>query len=1011
MPKKYLNAARVAITCVFLGLAACGGGEGSDGDVVTPPPPPPPAGIGAAGGTALGPNGSSVVVPAGALANNVEIKVEQSSTGAPPLPVGLAPSGSMYAFTPHGTAFALPVTITMPFDPSLVPAGNTPALYKTNAQSQWELVANAIFGASSVSAPVTGFSYAQVVVVPPLTRNDPVRIWEFTVYPNRGPVSVLPPPDGSGTQIGGLLNKVGHFGPQNPLLDTEMPTFDGVIPKDNLASGFVFGSPDGVTYGVAAIAPFGKLGGINQPGDPNPIGGGSRIDQRQSFIKRAADAKMHFTVTAVEICAYDFNLFPPTFGTDDAHTQVSGLVMLDVQAWSNLTQTSFFSVSAVTGLSGTKNEWHRFATPYPGTQELWNIGKFDFVTRDVANPAFGLGTEACLKMIGTIRQDLDLSSIAVGEEFTLRSVAEAQVENRRGGGSVEDRQASGVYSYLRDPITFGGTTVVFEGLEATNRPDSVIPIAAPVAPAACVPAAGSAGTLQFSAASFSIDETPVVFPAVSISRTGGSAGAVTATFTTTDGTAVNGADYTRVNTSVAFADGETEPKFVRIPVALDSLTEPAETISLALSQPGGCATLGAQSTAVLTIVDDDTPPPVNTPGALDITFDTDGKAALTAFGGDRSAMALQPDGKIVMVGGTFTDFVLARFNADGSLDTTFDTDGKVTTDMVANEQEESLAVAVQPDGKIVVAGYTGTAGPGGPANFALARYAANGSLDASFGTGGKVVTGVAGNAYAIAIQPDGKIVVAGEVPLTSATDFSDFAVARYNANGTLDTTFSADGKLTTNIGAATNTARNIVLQSNGAIIVSGEPIGTFPGSDHTDVVRYDANGGLDAAFGTGGVLTLADARVGEGLGLQADGKLVLVGSVDIGVAPAIASQFAVRRLNADGSPDGAFGTTGAATTAFSTGGDSALGVALQTDGKIVVAGRSSSQSNPDFAVARFNSNGTLDTTFANAGKQIIDFFGFNDFAESVLLQSDGKIVVGGLARGSVDGYGVARIHP
>jgi uncharacterized delta-60 repeat protein len=555
-----------------------------------------------------------------------------------------------------------------------------------------------------------------------------------------------------------------------------------------------------------------------------------------------------------------------------------------------------------------------------------------------------------------------------------------------------------------------GTTMVFSGLEPTNRPDLVAPIPPPVAPASCVPGTGPAGALEFTAASFAIGETPDAFPVVSISRNGGSSGAVTATITTTDGTAINGADYRRVNTSVFFGDGESEPRFVRMPLLLDSLTEPAESVNLSLSQPGGCATLGTQSTAVLTIVDDDTPPPTGTPGFLDATFGTEGKASAAAFGGDRSAMALQPDGKIVMVGGTFADFDIARFNADGSLDSTFDADGKVTTDMVANEQEEALAVAVQSDGKIVVAGYTGTAGPGGPSNFALARYEANGALDTSFGANGKVVSGVAGNAYAIDIQPDGKIVVAGEVPLGSSTDFSDFAVARYNANGTLDSTFSSDGKLTTDVGAGTNTARNIVLQPNGAIVVSGEPFGAFTGSLRTDVVRYDVNGALDPAFGTGGVLTLSGARVGEGLALQGE-KLVLVGSIEVGVAPAISSQFAVRRLNSDGSPDNSFGTAGAVSTAFTDRGDSAFGVAVQADGKIVVAGRSSSQSNPDFAVARFNQDGAPDTSFANAGKQTIDFFGFNDIAESVVVQADGKIVLGGLARNSVDGYGLARILP
>jgi uncharacterized delta-60 repeat protein len=556
--------------------------------------------------------------------------------------------------------------------------------------------------------------------------------------------------------------------------------------------------------------------------------------------------------------------------------------------------------------------------------------------------------------------------------------------------------------------------MVFAGLEPTNQPDQELPIQAPIAAASCLPGPGpdpASGVLQFSAASFTIDEYPGTLPTVSVTRTGGSKGEVTATFMTADGTAKDGADYTAVNTTVFFGDGQAEPRFVRIPIVPDQVVEPDKTMNLTLSQPGGCAALGAQSTAVLNILDDDRPPPTSLPGALDASFGNAGKASMAAFGGDRSAMALQPDGKIVMVGGTFTDFILARFKADGIPDASFDADGQVTTDMVSAEQEEALGVAIQPDGKIVVVGYTGTPGPGGPSNFALARYNANGSLDTSFGLAGKVVSGVVGSAYAVALQPDGKIVVVGDIQLSSGADFSDFVIARYNANGTLDTSFSSDGRITTDIGGGTNTARNLVLQPNGAILVSGEPFGSFTGSDHTDVVRYDSTGGLDPSFGVGGVFTLSGARLGEGLALQGDGKLVLVGSVDVGIASAVSTQFAVRRLNPDGSPDNAFGSAGAVSTAFTDQGDSAFAVTLQGDGKIVVAGRSSSQANSNFALARYDSDGALDTGFANAGKLTVDFFGFTDFAESVVVQADGKIVLGGLARTNVDGYGVARINP
>ena len=425
-------------------------------------------------------------------------------------------------------------------------------------------------------------------------------------------------------------------------------------------------------------------------------------------------------------------------------------------------------------------------------------------------------------------------------------------------------------------------------------------------------------------------------------------------------------------------------------------------MNLTLSQPGGCAALGAQATATLRIVDDDPPPPA--PSGLDATFDGDGKAALEGFGGDRSAMALQSDGKIVMVGGTFTDFVLARFNANGSLDDSFGDDGTVTTDMVVNEQEEALAVALQPDGKIIVAGYTGTAGPGGPQNFALARYLTNGVLDSSFGAGGKVVTGVVGNAFAVVIQPDGKIVAGGRVG-------SDIQLARYLASGAPDPSFGLNGQLATptDIVGDADSAANIVLLSNGSIVVSGgSSVGG--GSDPTGLARYLPNGTLDAAFGNAGKVIL-DERVGEGLAVQSDGKLVLVGSVETATPPATQTQFRVMRLTANGAPDTSFGTGGKVSTAFSTRGDAARALAIQTDGRIVVAGGSSLQTNANFAVARYNTNGTLDTSFNGDGLVTVDFFSFTDIAESVAIQSNGRIVLGGLARDNVDGYGVARIVP
>jgi hypothetical protein len=227
-----------------LGIAACGGGGGGadQGAAGSQPTQPVPSGIGAAGGTVSGPNGSKVEIPRGALAVVTQIAVDQTSLNAPPLPAGLTPIGQMFAFTPHGTTFATPATITMPFDPASVPAGVTPALFKTNAQNQWEKVANATFGASSVTAQVSSFSFSQVVTE--VLSAAAVRKWRFSEMINTGFGA-------TGTQslilgqqfedVGGDLVDVHDFGPTS--FDSGFQIFDGTeVVQNGIASGVVASS-------------------------------------------------------------------------------------------------------------------------------------------------------------------------------------------------------------------------------------------------------------------------------------------------------------------------------------------------------------------------------------------------------------------------------------------------------------------------------------------------------------------------------------------------------------------------------------------------------------------------------------------------------------------------------------------------------------------------------------------------------------------------------------------------
>ncbi len=210
-------------------------------------------------------------------------------------------------------------------------------------------------------------------------------------------------------------------------------------------------------------------------------------------------------------------------------------------------------------------------------------------------------------------------------------------------------------------------------------------------------------------------------------------------------------------------------------------------------------------------------------GSLDPTFSTDGKVTTDFAGGfdEAFAVALQPDGKIVAAGGAVVgsspfDFALTRYNPDGSLDPTFGTDGKATTDFGGTD--EALAMALQPDGKIVAAGqaFTGSS-PDFAVDFAVARYNPDGSLDSTFGTGGKVTTDFAGfdAARAVALQPNGKIVAAG------GSSF-DFAVARYKKHGSLDPSFGPGGKVTTDFASSTDVARAVALQPDGKIVAAGD---------------------------------------------------------------------------------------------------------------------------------------------------------------------------------------------
>ncbi|MBW4505006.1 MAG: DUF4347 domain-containing protein [Scytonematopsis contorta HA4267-MV1] len=348
------------------------------------------------------------------------------------------------------------------------------------------------------------------------------------------------------------------------------------------------------------------------------------------------------------------------------------------------------------------------------------------------------------------------------------------------------------------------------------------------------------------------------------------------------------------------------------------------------------------------------------------------------------ALVFQPDGKIIIAGNAFnspnnSDFALLRYNYSGSLDLSFGNEGKVTTDF-ARGIDTGYGVALQPDGKIIIAGRARNTFS--KYDFALARYQSNGSLDSSFGIGGKITTDLSGVddiGNDILLLSDGKILVAGNAN-------GDFALVRYNNNGSLDNSFGIGGKITTDI-IGDDSASKLILQSDGKIVVVGSANGDFA------IARYESNGSLDATFGIGGKVTTDIAGKNDSassLVIQTDGKIVVAGTAALSDS-IVSNDFALVRYNINGSIDNSFGISGKVITDMSSGEDNTAGIILQPDGKIIVGG---SANNSNFALVRYNNDGSRDSSFGINGR-VVNTAGVSNRLNDVILLPDGKILATG----------------
>jgi len=349
--------------------------------------------------------------------------------------------------------------------------------------------------------------------------------------------------------------------------------------------------------------------------------------------------------------------------------------------------------------------------------------------------------------------------------------------------------------------------------------------------------------------------------------------------------------------------------------------------------------------------------------------------------------------------------------AKGILDDSFGNGSGYVILSINNDNDHGYSLAIQSDGKILLGGscYNGS-----NYDFCIVRFNSDGTLDNSFGTNGKVIQNIGSSddiGYSLAIQPDGKILLGGYCNNASNIDF---CIARINSNGTLDNSFGTNGKVIQNIGSSDDIGYSLAIQPDGKILLGGYCYNRNRNNNDFCIARFKSDGTLDNSFGTIGAIGKVIQSIGSNsdygysLAIQPDGKILLGGRCNNGSN----NDFCIARFNSNGSLDNSFGSpNGYIIQPIGTDDDKGHSLAIQPDGKILLGGSCNNASNIDFCIARFNSNGTLDTYFGTGGKVIqpIGSDPDHDYGYSLAIQPDGKILMGGHCRVvSNDDFCIAR---
>ena len=378
-----------------------------------------------------------------------------------------------------------------------------------------------------------------------------------------------------------------------------------------------------------------------------------------------------------------------------------------------------------------------------------------------------------------------------------------------------------------------------------------------------------------------------------------------------------------------------------------------------------------------------------------------------------SSMVQQNDGKTVCYSFDInsTNVVIERYNTNGSLDTTYGTNGKVSTSLAIYTYTYQ-SIAIQADGKIIAVGYLpSTTSTTDYENFGVLRLNTNGAIDTTFGTNGYVNIDFASNgndvAYCVNVLQNGKIVVGGSTK-PSSTQF-DLAVLQLNSDGSIDTTFGINGKFTYNIGyrssptttQSADVIKSMAINSFGEIILGGiTDANTTIDNENFFVATLTASGTLKNNFATNGIKIIDFGTGGSNFSkikVTDTNQIIASGSQEYLSGTDYLYKMILTKLNYDGTFDTSFASNGSSLINTNSNIDAINDFIILSNGKILCSGysRNSTTSLLDFLVVQFNSNGTIDTTFNSSGFILTDFTNLTDKSLAIILQSDGKILVAG----------------